>query len=296
MRRFFSILMIATLCTMSARHSSAQNQAGPEIRPNAAPQSPPTQAQPTQAQPAHTRTRSALLGVHVAPNPPRSQASPPGGVDPQQGVVVQRVTPGSPAERAGIKAGDTLTAFDDQKLVAAQQLVQLVRAEQPQQQVTIELLRDGKPQRLQVTLGEAPVGPSEMLPQPGPMGRPFGPGMGPMTSPWHLQQELSSVWQNFDSLSVKKTDEGKFHVEVQYLEKDAKSSKSELKKYAFDGTPEDIHRAIEETKELTLPQRFQLHRMVQFPGLEGGRRFSNVRPGSGPLNAPNPGLDETPPK
>jgi membrane-associated protease RseP (regulator of RpoE activity) len=237
--------------------------------------------------------------VHVAQSFPGSRTAPPGGTNPQQGVVVQGVAADSPAEKAGIKVGDTLTAFGDQKLVAAEQFVQLVRSEQPKHEVTIELLRDGKPQKLQVTLGEAPVGPRDFPPSNGPMGRPFGPGpgMGPMMGPWNFGQDMSAVWQSFDSLSLKKTGDNKFRAEVQYVEKDAKTTKAEPKKYTFEGTPEEIHRAIEQTKDLTLPERFQLHRMLQFPGLEGnGMPFRNQRPGTSSVSPPNPRLDETPTK
>jgi membrane-associated protease RseP (regulator of RpoE activity) len=286
MRRLVCVVAVGLLSAMSEGSSFAQNQSGPVIQPNGGPRTQPPQA-----------TR-AFLGVHIAQGFPGSRTAP-GGTNSQQGVVVQGVAPDSPAEKAGIKVGDTLTAIGDQKLVAAEQFVQVVRAEQPKHEVTIELLRDGKLQKLQVTLGEAPMGPREFPPPNGAMGRPFGPGpgMGPMNGPWTFGQDMSAVWQSFDSLSLKKTGDNKFRAEVQYVEKDAKTNKAEPKKYTFEGTPEEIHRAIEQTKDLTLPERFQLHRMLQFPGLErNGMPFPNLRPGTGSVNPPNPSLDETPPK
>jgi hypothetical protein len=135
------------------------------------------------------------------------------------------------------------------------------------------------------------------MPPGGPIGRPFGPGAGPIMGPRNFGQDMSTVWQNFDSLSLKKMGDNKFRAEVQYVEKDVKTNKTEPKKYAFEGTPEEIHQAIEQTKDLTLPERFQLHRMLQFPGLEGGgMRLPNFRPRLGTTAPPNPRLDETPPK
>jgi membrane-associated protease RseP (regulator of RpoE activity) len=293
MHRLVRVVALASLWAMPAGSLFGQNQNGPSIQPNVNPPTQPSQSQQFQPQP--TQATRAFLGVHVAQNFPGSRNFQPGSANPQQGVVIQQVAPDSPAEKAGIKVGDTLTAFGDQKLVAAAQLIQLVRAEQPKHQVTIELLRDGKPQKVQVTLGEAPVGPRDFVPPTGPMGRPFGPG--PMMGPWNFSHEMSAVWQSFDSFSLKKTGDNKFRAEVQYVEKDAKTNKAEPKKYAFEGTPDEIHRAIEQAKDLTPPERFQLHRMLQFPGLEpGGMRFPNMRPGTGALAPPNPGLDETPPK
>jgi membrane-associated protease RseP (regulator of RpoE activity) len=297
MHRFVRVVALASLWAMPAGSLFGQNQNGPSIQPNVDPQFQPTPTQPSQTQqfqPQPTPATRAFLGVHVAQNFPGSRNFQPGNANPQQGVVVQQVAPDSPAEKAGIKVGDTLTAFGDQKLVAAAQLIQLVRAEQPKHQVTIELLRDGKPQKMQITLGEVPVGPRDFMPPTGPMGRPFG--RGPTTGPWNFGQDMSAVWQSFDSLSLRKTGDNKFRAEVQYVEKDAKTNKAEPKKHTFEGTPDDIHRAIEQTKDLTPPERFQLHRMLQFPGLEPGMRSPNMRPGVGALSPPNPSLDETPPK
>jgi hypothetical protein len=284
MHRFLCVLALGALGAMPPSSLFAQNPNGPPIQPNT------IQPQPTPA----THATRAFLGVHVAPNYPGSRSFQPDSAAPPPGVVVQRVAPESPAAKAGIKVGDTLTVFGDQKLVAAEQLIQLVRAEQPKHQVTIELLREGKPQKLQVTLGEAPIGRREFSQPSGPMGQPFG--QGPMTGPWNYGQGLSEVWQSFDSLSLKKTGDNKFRVEVQYVEKDAKTNKTEPKKFTFEGTPEEIHQAIEQSKDLILAQRIQLHRMLQFPGLEPGMRFPNMRPGMRAVNPPNPGLDETPPK
>jgi len=283
MIRLIRMLALASLWSVPSASLFAQNQNAPAIKPNSNPQSEPPHA-----------TR-AFLGVYVGPTFPGPGADQPGNANPQQGLVVRGVAPNSPAERAGIKVDDTLTAFGDQKLFAANQLVRLVRGDQPKHQVTIELLREGKPQKLQVTLGEAPAGPSrDFLPPMGPLGRPFGPGMGPMTRGRNFGQDLNSVWQTFDSLSIKKTGDDKFRVDVQYLEKDAKTDKTQPKKYDFEGTPDEIHRAIEQAKDLTPPERFQLHRMLQFPGLERGFPFPNMRPGIGAWSPPSPHVDDAP--
>jgi hypothetical protein len=282
MNSLIRIVALALLLSVPTASLSAQNQNAPVIKPNSNPQSEPPHA-----------TR-AFLGVSVGPTFPGPGTFQPGNANPQQGLVVQRVAPNSPAEKAGIKVGDNLMAFGDQRLVAADQLARLVRGDQPHHQVMIELLREGKPQKLQVTLGEAPAGLSrDFMPPMGPMGRPFGPGMGP-TRGWNSGQELNSVWQKFDSLSLKKTGDNKFRVDMEYLEKDTKTNTTQPKKYEFEGTPDEIHRAIEQAKDLTPPQRFQLHRMLQFPGLERGFPFPNMRPGMGAWSPPSPHVDDTP--
>ena len=113
MHRLFCGLAIASLWAMPAGRLVAQNQNGPDIRPNATPQTAPTQTRPGLPSPTQTRPNRmthAFLGVHVVPSVPSSQTFQPGHANPPQGVIVQGLAPGSPAEKAGIKVGDTLTA------------------------------------------------------------------------------------------------------------------------------------------------------------------------------------------
>jgi S1-C subfamily serine protease len=68
---------------------------------------------------------------------------------------VKKVSPGSPAEQAGIKAGDMITKFNDQQVTTFSQLVQLVQEHEPGDEVTIELRRDGQTRVIQLVLGAA---------------------------------------------------------------------------------------------------------------------------------------------
>lgn len=68
------------------------------------------------------------------------------------GLVVSAVVPESPAEGT-IKVDDILTKFDQQLLVNPEQLGVLVRAHNPGDNVTVEAIRKGKPNKLPVTLG-----------------------------------------------------------------------------------------------------------------------------------------------
>jgi serine protease Do len=60
------------------------------------------------------------------------------------GVEVISVEPGSPAERAGIKAGDVLLSFNSESIVGAQQLGRLVAETPVGRKIKIEYSRDGK--------------------------------------------------------------------------------------------------------------------------------------------------------
>ncbi|HEY5165399.1 MAG TPA: PDZ domain-containing protein, partial [Acidimicrobiia bacterium] len=61
-----------------------------------------------------------------------------GGSAVGSGAVIQSVNAGSPANAAGLGAGDTITSFDGQPVSSAATLTQLVQAKHPGDTVTIE--------------------------------------------------------------------------------------------------------------------------------------------------------------
>ena len=70
------------------------------------------------------------------------------------GALVGTVTPGGPADAAGVKAGDVITAVDEVKLDDAHPLLQvLVNQFRPAQRVTLTLVRQGSNTQVQATLG-----------------------------------------------------------------------------------------------------------------------------------------------
>ncbi len=73
-----------------------------------------------------------------------------------EGVVVSDVTPGSPAEKAGIKRGDVIVEFDGKKVNEVTDLTTMAAVAQPGNDVTLTLLHDGKPRDLTIKLAEFP--------------------------------------------------------------------------------------------------------------------------------------------
>jgi serine protease Do len=67
------------------------------------------------------------------------------------------VTPDSPADKAGIKNGDVIRKLDGQKVGSRDELTASVTSMNPGTTVTLEVLRDGKPMNIKVTLGERPA-------------------------------------------------------------------------------------------------------------------------------------------
>jgi serine protease Do len=72
------------------------------------------------------------------------------------GVVVVQVESGSPADRAGLRQGDVILAFNGKKIEDANVLPRLVAATKPGERATLEVFRNGKRERVDVTVGESP--------------------------------------------------------------------------------------------------------------------------------------------
>ena len=73
-----------------------------------------------------------------------------------QGALIANVTPDGPAAKGGFKAGDVVMKVNGQDVTADQSLSYLVANLQPGARVPFEVLRNGRPMTLTVTLGTRP--------------------------------------------------------------------------------------------------------------------------------------------
>ena len=69
------------------------------------------------------------------------------------GALVASVTPGSAADKAGIKAGDVITQIGDTQVTGGDTLASAVRANRPDTKVVVHFTRDGAQKTVTVTLG-----------------------------------------------------------------------------------------------------------------------------------------------
>ncbi|HET6877376.1 MAG TPA: trypsin-like peptidase domain-containing protein [Jatrophihabitans sp.] len=90
----------------------------------------------------------AELGIYVSAAPGQNALAPTSGA----GAKIARVKPNSPAQRAGLQAGDVITQVGDQRIDDPVSLIAAVRSHAPGQQVTVQLTRNGKQMTVQVTL------------------------------------------------------------------------------------------------------------------------------------------------
>jgi putative serine protease PepD len=73
------------------------------------------------------------------------------------GSIIESVEPGSPADGAGVQAGDLVTAVDDRQVASMIDLVAQISTNRPGDEVVLTVVRDGETIQLPVTLGEAPA-------------------------------------------------------------------------------------------------------------------------------------------
>ena len=72
------------------------------------------------------------------------------------GALVNKITPASAAEKAGIHVGDVILSFNGKDLDHSSDLPPLVGMSKPGSQVEVKLFRDGKTLGVPVTVGELP--------------------------------------------------------------------------------------------------------------------------------------------
>jgi serine protease Do len=78
------------------------------------------------------------------------------GLQKAEGALVAEPQDGSPAVKAGIKAGDVIIAVDGKTVKDARDLAKRIGAMAPGTSVKLEIMRDGKSQAFSLTLGELP--------------------------------------------------------------------------------------------------------------------------------------------
>ncbi|HTU41374.1 MAG TPA: Do family serine endopeptidase [Candidatus Aquilonibacter sp.] len=70
------------------------------------------------------------------------------------GVTISDVVPGSPADQAGLKVGDTITTVDGKKVTKGSVLVDDIASRKPGSKVELDFVRNGKQQQTTVTVAD----------------------------------------------------------------------------------------------------------------------------------------------
>ncbi|MDR2212774.1 MAG: Do family serine endopeptidase [Pseudomonadales bacterium] len=75
------------------------------------------------------------------------------GLDTPRGALVNRIIKDSPAQAAGIQLGDVITAFDNHPIRKSADLPYYVGLVLPNSTVPVDLIRNGQPTRIDLTIG-----------------------------------------------------------------------------------------------------------------------------------------------
>lgn len=100
----------------------------------------------------HGRTFRGWLGVKI--QVVTDEVAESLGMSRAYGALVAEITPGGPAEKSGLKAGDIITHFDGQEVDEMRLLPRMVAETAIGKEIKLQVLRDGKTRTLSVTLGE----------------------------------------------------------------------------------------------------------------------------------------------
>jgi len=97
-----------------------------------------------------------------------------------EGGLVAQVLPNSPAQRAGLQAGDVIVAYDGHAIAKADDLPRLVAATPMGQSATVKVLRDGKPLTVTAQIAELPE-PQQLAEAAHPARERLGLAVQPLT-------------------------------------------------------------------------------------------------------------------
>ena len=102
------------------------------------------------------RVRHSYMGIDPEQVTPELAAQ--FGLPAEEGVLVTRATPGGPAARAGVRAGDVIVAAGGTEIRTVEDLYAVLREREPGERLVVTVRRGERTLDLEVTLGELPAG------------------------------------------------------------------------------------------------------------------------------------------
>jgi serine protease Do len=113
---------------------------------------------------AHGNVVRGWLGIGIQQLTP--ELSEEFGVKESDGVLVNEVFSGDPADKAGLQPGDIITKVNDREVSTPSTLAKLIAENPPGQSVKLDLLRGGKPLHYTIELSERPQKPTTVKATP----------------------------------------------------------------------------------------------------------------------------------
>ena len=115
------------------------------------------------------------------------------GLKRPDGALVAAVSPNSPAQKAGVQAGDVIVAFNGKPITGSAELPLAVADARPGESAQLKVWRKGKEQTLTVVIGTTPQANLAQAQQPAPTEQPrLGVAVRPLTPEEGQQAGLAS--------------------------------------------------------------------------------------------------------
>ncbi len=127
------------------------------------------------------------------------------GLDKPAGALIAKVLPGSPAEDAGFREGDVIYRFDGRDIDLSSDLPPQVGRVKPGESVPIDLVRNGKHERLDVTIGALPEN-SQQLTGTRPVDEPKSNRLNLVVA--ELDQERKAEWNLRSGVIIRRVNPG----------------------------------------------------------------------------------------
>lgn len=100
------------------------------------------------------KVRRGMLGINLNNQWPSEELAKEFGYNGTKGALVDEVTPGSPAEKAGVKNGDIITEYQGQRIEDNSNLRNMVSQTSPGSPVKFKIWRNGTEREMTATLTE----------------------------------------------------------------------------------------------------------------------------------------------
>jgi serine protease Do len=118
-----------------------------------------------------------------------------------RGVLVEDVRAGSPAERAGLRRYDVITAVDGRGVQDTAALVRTIASREPGTRVALQVVREGRPQEMDIELVERPLRDEPAAPEPPAQAAPAKEDRGLGVSVQELTRQARARWKLPQALS-----------------------------------------------------------------------------------------------
>jgi S1-C subfamily serine protease len=104
----------------------------------------------------HGRVRRAYIGIAAQQFSLSRRRRHAAGLSQESALIIASIEPASPADRAGLAAGEIILALDGTAVTGADDLIRLLAGEKIGRSVEIETLRNGERRRVSLTPNERP--------------------------------------------------------------------------------------------------------------------------------------------